>query len=384
MRVMHLIGGKESAGSKSHLLPLLKEMKHHAEISLCVFEWGEIPEEASRAGIHVHFLRQKSRYDVSALRRLKNRIKDHGIDLLHTHGPRANLYGMWLKNLVSIRWYTTVHSDPFLDFMGRGLRGKAFTALNVRALKKVDHCFAISKRFAEKMADLGLAQEKITPVYNGISFGEGPDTSSEKIDETPFTILTVGRLHPVKGHRSLIRAFQRALRKTNQDVQLLLVGDGELRKKLEDDVRMLGLSNHVHFLGFREDVETFYKKADLYVQSSLSESFPIVLLEAAKAGVPVVSTDVGGVRELIKDRDHGWVVPVNDEDRLAEAMVEAISSSVDQLKEKGSRLYEHAARNYSLDHLVRVILDGYQKPIQERQGTKSHREGRVGLFRTTK
>ena len=137
MKILHLIGGMEEAGSKNHLLNLLDNLNNDNDnIILGVFEKGAIYEEAVSLGIDVRHFGQNSRYDVSIISSIVDIIKKENISILHTHGPRANLFGYFLKKKLknNIIWTTTVHSDPRYDFIDRGLKGKIFTNINLHVL----------------------------------------------------------------------------------------------------------------------------------------------------------------------------------------------------------------------------------------------------------
>ncbi|TCP26013.1 hypothetical protein EV207_12047 [Scopulibacillus darangshiensis] len=363
MKILHLIGGKEIAGSKNHLISLLDRCSR-SEIFLGVFEKGEIYDEAVKLGINVREFNQKTRYDLSVINKIKRLIKSEAIDIVHTHGPRANLYGYVVNKIIPFIWATTVHSDPRYDFIGRGVMGWGFTKVNIHVLKRVDHYFAISNRFRETLVQLGAEKHKITTVYNGITFDEQlpPALAREDLglDQDDFVMTTVGRLHPIKGHKYLISAMGR-LTMDGCKAKLLIIGDGPLKKELENEVKSWGLESHIIFLGHQQDVDSFYGLSDIKVLPSLSESFPLVILEAARARLPVIATDVGGVSDMMSKPDYGWVVPPRDEDALMDAIKEAMARKADgTLKNYGQKLYRIASKNYSLNQLVEDIRHTYE------------------------
>jgi glycosyltransferase involved in cell wall biosynthesis len=366
MKVLHLIGGKESAGSKNHLLPLLERFDKQ-NVYLCVFERGEIYDEAKQLGIKVFWLRQNTRYDATALFRLKAIMNGQHIDILHTHGARANVYGFLLKPFIRFTWMTTVHSDPRLDFFGRGLKGQLFTRMNVQVLKKADHIFAISARFKNILESLGVSSQRITVIYNGISFKNEDENFAPLqrgdigLSDEDFVLLTVARLHPIKGHMYLLKALRKVVDVCpHLSVKWLIIGDGLLKQRLADEARRWGLGERVILLGHQKNAQPFYELADVMVLPSLSESFPLVILEAAKARVPVIATDVGGVGDLIIDRRYGWLVPPKDVEALYQAIVGAVAlKKKGILKQRGSRLAERVNQNFSLEHLVERINKAY-------------------------
>jgi L-malate glycosyltransferase len=359
MKVLHLISGGETGGSKNHLLSLLAHLNKE-EIVLGVFQEGQLSEEARQLGIEIIVFGQSSRYDFSILKRIKQTIQK--VDLVHTHGPRANLYTYLIRQTMKFKWITTIHSDPTKDFIKGGVKGKVFTAINMSVIKKIDHFFAVSDRFKQMIVGFGIKPEKITSIYNGIEFNlplEAKLTRSGlNIADEDFVVIMVARLHPIKGHTVVFDA----LTKITHPVKLLLVGDGPIRQELEQEVTQKGLTNKVQFLGFQKDVHSYLSVSDIKLLASYSESFPLVILEAARAHTPVISTDVGGVKDLISDSSLGWIVPIKDASAIAEAIKEAIlEKEQGQLIKMAERLYEKASINYSVDQLADQTKKTYSK-----------------------
>ncbi|WP_018394805.1 glycosyltransferase family 4 protein [Bacillus sp. 37MA] len=352
MKVLHLISGGETGGSRKHVITLLEQFEP-SEVTLAVFQEGSLAEEARAAGIRTELFAQKSRYDLSVLKRLANFIQAEQFDILHSHGPRANLFGIYLKKKTGIRWVTTVHSDPALDFVKGGVKGTIFTKLSMYAIRQMDHYFAVSDRFKQNLVSLGISAGKVQTVYNGIHFTEEPAESALlHVPDHAFVIAMVARLHPIKGHEIVFDA----LRQLEMKPHVLLIGDGPIEDELH--AKAQDLREHVHFLGFRKDVANIYAASDVALLASYSESFPLALLEAANERIPLISTDVGGVGELITPGETGWIIPTGDAHALAAAIRGAMQADV---KLMGEKLYEHASNNFSLDQLHKATKEVYVK-----------------------
>lgn len=361
MKVLHINAGLEDGGGKNHILSLLSQF-NPATAELLVLEKGIVAEEAEKLGITVHALEQKSRYDVSVLKRLTQLIQERAFDIVHTHGARANFLFSAIRQKVSAQWVITVHSDPQLDFMSRGLKGAIFTKLNLAALKKADHLIAVTDSLVKPLLDLGVAQENITVVYNGISFAEENHRSLP--NNTVFTMTYVARLHPIKGHDMLLESLKTA---TFTDFKLNLVGDGDLRTHLEQKVRELHLAEKVQFLGFLDapQVADTIAQSDLTVLASSNEGFPLVLLESAKQKVPFVATDVGDVALLVPDKQYGWCVPPQSVSAFAKALEEAFAAWNDgTLKTKGENVYQLASATFSLEQFYKGTLAVYNQLLR--------------------
>ncbi|QCJ44135.1 glycosyltransferase [Bacillus sp. S3] len=364
MKVLHLNAGNETGGGMVHILSLLKELNRD-EFILGLLEKGLFEEKAKAAGIQTITFEQASRYDLSVLLKIISFIKKENISILHTHGARANLYGYFLKKFTSVTWMTTVHSDPRNDFLGRGVKGELFTKLNLAVLKKPDHYFAISKRFTEMMVEFGVDPLKITTIFNGIDFDAPVKTELSRdelsLSSKVFIILMVARLDPVKRHKLAIDSVEEAI-KLHPEIRLLLVGDGPIKMEIQNDIKKRGLEQYIRVFGHREDVEAFYQIADVTLLTSQTESFPLVLLESAKANTPVITTDVGGVRDMIPDSSYGFIV-VGDE---KEAIISSINQTVEmkeagQLSNMGKKFNQFVSHHYSLQSFVDSIYQTYKR-----------------------
>ena len=257
----------------------------------------------------------------------------------------------------------TVHSDPTLDFMKRGLKGWIFTKLNLRSFRKVDLFFAITENFKRNIIKLGVPEEKICTVYNGIEYDSNPakpyDKSEFGIDEGVFTAIQVARLHPVKGHDILFEALQKI---KIPNIKVLLLGDGPIEAELKEMVKQKGLEDKVMFLGFRTDSKELYASAHINLLTSYSESFPLVLLEAANQRLTSIATNVGDMKKLIVDDTYGWIVPIGDADSLANALANAYEKWLNgELEAMGNRLYNHASTHFSLRNLYEDTYNAYKK-----------------------
>lgn len=182
------------------------------------------------------------------------------------------------------------------------------------------------------------------------------------IDSETSIIGSVGNLNPVKGHDTLIESIPEVLAQ-HEDVTVLIAGkELESRRDYADRIRglvdRLDIEDSIRFLGWREDVPALLDTFDVFVLSSVSEACPTVVLEAMAMETPVVATNVGGVSEQIPDADHGWVVPPEDPARLAEALVESLSSSRERAR-RAANARERAEEIFSLEACVEQHRQAY-------------------------
>ena len=361
MTILHLISGGETGGSKNHLISLLQQFSTE-EVVLGVMQEGQLSKEAREAGIQTIVFNQTSRYDLSFIKKLVSYIRENQIGIIHTHGPRANFFVYLITHILPFHWFTTIHSDPSKDFIKGGVKGMVFTALNMRVIQKIDHFFAVSHRFGEMLEGFGVSSNKISIIYNGISFEEPPVPAVEREDlglnKDDFVVTMVARYHPIKNHPLAFEAVTQ-LRNEGIPIQLLAIGDGPERKHLE---QLKQGKEYIHLTGFRQDIHACLNVSDCLLLTSDSESFPLVLLEAARARVPVVTTDVGGVHALLPSEDYGFIAPIGDVEQVAKALRKLYTLKVTgAITTMGENLYNHAKERFSLEQLEQDTRTAYKK-----------------------
>ncbi len=192
-----------------------------------------------------------------------------------------------------------------------------FTELENKAIQYASHIIVLSDSFREPLIKLGAKSKNITTVITGIDY---PDNQREKLETSPsnLVITCVARLGPRKGHNHLFEALAR-LKKYTSNVEVLIVGDGQMREKLEKQKKALGLSM-VKFLGSRDDVPSILNKTDIFVLPTINDSLPLSIIEAMHSGTAVISTNCGGIPELIKHNKTGIIVEPGDTEQLAHAL----------------------------------------------------------------
>jgi glycosyltransferase involved in cell wall biosynthesis len=223
------------------------------------------------------------------------------------------------------------HSALSKQYAHFGACAKALLRLSIRFVYPMaDARIVVSHGAADDLARLsGLRRDKIEVVYNPV---ERPGSGHVAADadrlwgDAKPRILSVGRLKSQKNHLLLIRSFARLRRRI--DARLIILGDGELRPDLEAAIAEEGLEQEVLLPGFR-DPWPYYETADLFALSSDIEGFGLVLVEAMRCGLTIVSTDCIGAREVLDDGKYGYQVPIGDDAALAGAMEAALSNRLD-------------------------------------------------------
>lgn len=203
------------------------------------------------------------------------------------------------------------------------------------------HCRTVitrSARLGKLLEDAGVRADKLRTVYNGVDpavFHPGERADAIRalgLPEGPRYLLYVGNYYPVKNPFLLLQALAQVRQGlTGSDVQLLMIGEGPLQGRVESTVQELGLKGSVHLFGRQSSAEIagFMRAADMLCIPSRNEGLPNVLLEAFSCGLPIISTNVGGIHELLHDGRHGRLVPSGNSDTMAQAIAERLTMERD-------------------------------------------------------
>lgn len=323
MKVIHVNGGGETGGGKSHLLALLPKLRNlGVNASLLCFSSGLLSQEAQGLGISTHTLGVSSMLSPKLMLGLYRYLKAESPDIVHTHGGRANLYGRLAAKLAGVPLViTTVHSHTDLDYTSPW-QNLWFSTVDRATWGLADGLIAVSGELQRALLRRGIKQSKARVVHNGI---EDIDSKRLRLHEefdlpaTSAVLCAVGRFVPVKRFDLLILAM-RTVVDTHPQAVLLMVGDGPLEQQLRDSVAHLGLGAHVRFTGYRHDARSIMESSTAFVMSSEMEGLPIVLLEALAGEVPIVATSVGGIPEVVTTEVNGLLVAPLDSGALAEAI----------------------------------------------------------------
>jgi glycosyltransferase involved in cell wall biosynthesis len=280
------------------------------------------------------------------------------IQVVHTHNELPLIYAAPAGKLARA---VVVHSKHGVVPVTRGAHW-----LRRVAAGAVDVFVAVSEATAETARATGeCAPEKLRVVINGTDLsrfpappGAGAAIRKELgIPASAQVLITIGRLVKEKNHRLLLQAVAPLL---GEDRRLVVVGDGPLREELSAGVKQLPSGHYVHLTGARRDAPALLASADAFVLSSDSEGLPIGLLEAWAAGLPVVSTAVGGIPAAIRSGETGLLVPPGDQGALTAALRRVLDEDA-TLAGMAERGRAHALATYSAEQMANAYLSLYEE-----------------------
>lgn len=380
MKVIHLIGGGDEGGAKSHVQQLIKELGQFIDVTLISYRKGKFHDDAVDMGIDARVISTGNVF--SDLRKTLNLIRDGKYDIIHAHGAKANMMSSIINRFTGIPVVTTVHSDYHLDYMHSFLKRYTFGVINMIALRKIDYHISVSSSLLSMLKSQGFNPQHLYSVNNGIAFDNDIPPCSRKEFFTRFNVpfpedcILVGimaRLHPVKDHDTFLRAAAEVA-KVNPEARFLIAGPGEeLMPGLKQLANKLGIASKVFFTGNVENPYDFFQIIDINVLSSVSEGFPYVVLEGARFSKPFISTRVGGLGDLVQSGFNGYLVEPKDWKALGEHISEL---SLDKSKREimGKRLHDKAEELFSLKAMCKSQLNIYNTILDEE--TRNKKDGK--------
>jgi len=281
------------------------------EVPLCI--------EANKLGFLTHIIEGSGKFSLSSIRNLRNQIKEHRINIIHTHGYKTDLIG----RLATIGTACKILSTPHGWTQQPGLKLWLYERLDRLIFPFLDVVAPLSEGILDTLYRIPGLKNKLHLIKNGVDIDEIENINgiSDEIlslkDRGVFVIGYIGRLTPGKGLDVLFNAIAEYA-ETNWEV--VIIGEGEQAAELERMVKNLDIVDKVHFYGFRSDRLSFLKGFDIFVLPSRSEGTPRCLMEAMSAEIPVVASNIPGCRNLIDGKTTGLLFKLDSNRDLARSI----------------------------------------------------------------
>ncbi len=241
----------------------------------------------------------------------------------------------------------------------------------------IDHFIADADAVRDVLVkEDGIAEERISVIPIGVEGGldDASKAARERfrrdlgVDEETLVIGNVARLVPFKGHKVLLQAAAEVV-KERRSVLFAVVGDGELAGELQQQAGSLGISQYMRWLGFRDNLNEIYPGFDIYCHSSLelaAEAFPIAILRALATGLPVVSTNVGGIRLMVEDGKSGFLTSPEQSHDLALALLKVIGNNGLRTS-MGKASYELFRAKFYAQRMAEDVEEIYERELKKRK-----------------
>lgn len=367
MRILHLISSGGLFGAERVAVELSKSLKktYHCEPILGVIRnvynpHEEILEEAKSNGIAYTVFSCRSQLDLKLAFSIREFIKRNRIDVIHCHGYKSNFYGL-LASRGEVPSVTTNH-----NWLTTHWKLKTYCFLDSLWIRFFDRIVAVSNEVKKDMLRYKIPEAKIRVVDNGIAlerFAKPVETNIMKnqlgLDEKIRIIGTIGSLVIEKGHIYLLEAARQIL-DVVKDLKFLIIGDGPLRKALEEKSEELGIKKDIIFMGQRKDIPELLMAMDVFVLPSIKEGLPIALLEAMASKRPVIATRIGAIPNVIENEDIGVLVEPKDITGLRDAIMNLLNDPgrMNLLARKG---FDRVCRDFSSDEMAKNYLKLYNE-----------------------
>ena len=297
---------------------------------------------------------------LAALARFASWCRRERIAVLQTCDFYANVFGLPAAKLAGVPVRIGSRRELNPDKSDRQI------SLQRLAYRCATHVVANAPAAREILCAEGVRSPHVALIPNGIDLAAH---ASERPVRPVRTIITVANLRPEKNHETLIAAAA-TLQAAHPGVRFQVVGDGSRRRELEALTRARGVERIVEFLGHRDDVPELLAAADLFVLPSRSEAFPNGAIEAMAAGLPVVASDVGGLRDLIEHGRTGVLVPPADPDALG-AAIGALVARPERARAIGDAARAEIRRRYSFERMVDAFDSLYQSALEASHGWRA-------------
>jgi glycosyltransferase involved in cell wall biosynthesis len=324
IRVVEVLATGTNGGAQEHVFGLMSRLDpSRFDASIVSLSAGSAVRKLERAGFPVTLIDEHD--DAAAVAALAAYLAQVRPDVVHTHMYRADVVGT--KAVLAMTH--AGHSRPYLVSTVHSSRVRSVDDREtLRCLTpEIDQLIAVSKAIVAKIADERPGLAPVRLIYNGVDLAryDHQEPTSELRDQYGMepgsqVVGVVARLEPEKGHQTLIDAWPHVLRSV-PDAYLLVVGEGSMRDTLEGRASMNRVAHRVVFTGRRDDIPAVTAAFDVAVLPSHREAQGLSILEAMALSRPVVASDVGGIPEMIEDGVTGLLVPHDQPEALAAAIV---------------------------------------------------------------
>lgn len=363
IRVAHIVPLLSPGGAERVAVHVVRELDRDRYEPIVISFTGRVGCDLDQllddAGIEVRYLGKHPGFDYRMYSRVHHALKDFRPDVIHTHLHvlRYALPSMLLLNHAA--HLHTVHNlaEREVEPRARWIQGYAFS----RGVVPV----AVAKEVARSLEWLyRIPRCRVIP--NGIPTNQyaRPQISraqwraSEGFRNEDVLFVCVARFAPQKNHALLLKAFAQGPG-SDPGVRLVLVGDGDLRGRIEKQAKDIGIAARVHFLGLRTDIPDILGAMDVFVLSSDYEGNPLSVMEAMAAGLPIVSTSVGGVKDLLEHGNQGFLVLPGDAHSLSKAM-KSLMADREARQSMGAAAMRRAKESFDVSTMVRAYEKLYE------------------------
>jgi L-malate glycosyltransferase len=376
--VLFIIDSFEQGGSERQALQLLRQLHESGRCNVriaCLQDKGSLKIEAEALAVgEIPEFPLTSFYDlnfIKQLRRFTRFVKENHIDVVHTHCFYTNVFGMLGAFLARVPARVTSKGET------EGFRSPRQKRVERMAFRMAHRVIANCRMVEHQLIREGLEKNRIIQHYNGldlnrlkvpVSFRREDARAMFGLPENRRFITIVANLHnPVKAHPMFLRAAT-LVRRAVADAAFVIAGEGGLQPMLQEFAAELGIEDDVFFIGRCDRVAELLFASDIGVLSSKAEGFANAVLEYMAAGLPVVATDVGGLKEAVAEDETGFLVESGDHEAMADRIIQLLKDP-QRAKEMGARGKTVAEGCFAAEHHLRNTLELYDELLSSKRAT---------------
>lgn len=363
IKVLHIISGNDNGGGGNHVLNICSKDNNKFENVIGCIGDGPLYSKVKTMDVKYKFFDDKINNKA-----IVSYVKQKSIDIVDFHGAKPFLMHLILKNKLTVPVVATVHSDYRYDFLNNKLKYYIFTPLSALGLRNFNNYICVSNNL-KKILDTQKFKGNMAVVNNGIDINSIKIFSSKeeirkkyKIKEDEFLFIMVARIHPIKNHKEVIKAFSKLVNEFN-NIKLLLVGDGETKDELEKLIAELSLADKVILTGAVSNPLDFINASNVSVIASLSEGGapPLTVLESGIMKKALIYTAVGDLQEIL-DKSSGYLIENTTSDSIYASMKKAYLDT-NEICNKGEKLYDIVVNKFTMDNFWQKYFEFYNKLI---------------------
>ena len=364
--VLHIDTESKWGGGQKQTLYLVKEL-HARGVNTCIIckPRSELLHHCRRQDVPADQLNVRFELDFFAARKIARMFRRGNFNIIHAHTGHAHAAAVMAAGFVKPTAPVVVTRRTIFKIKPGWLNNNKYIQPNIKYI-------AISTAVKDVLVQAGVADTNVQVIPIGIDLKsiEGPDNrpievirQEFEISSDDFVIGAVGGLVELKGHRFLLESVAN-LKDDVPEIKCIIVGAGTLRDSLENLTEKLGIHDRVVFTGFREDAMDIMRTFNVMVVPSLSEGFSNVALEAMALGKPVIASDVGGLKDLVRDSENGILVPVKNGEEIALA-VKRYHQNPDYAQQLGHQARHDVQNKFTLERMINSTNEYYEKILEQ-------------------
>ncbi len=324
--------------------------------------------------------------DYQAYLKIKKIINNFNPHIVHTHASKAGMLGRKAAFDTNVPVVVhTFHGHVFHSYFN-AIKTHTFIQIERKLAKKTDKIIAISNLQKEELVKkYKIASEnKVEVIPLGLDLNRFVENQKEKryifrkennLDDNEIAIAIVGRLVPIKNHQLFIKAISKAKQICNKKIRAFIIGDGETRQEIEKLAHYYNLNvspngtnkikPDISFLGWVKNIDFVYAGVDIVALTSLNEGTPVSLIEAQAAGKPIVSTNVGGIKDIVVNEHQFLLSEPNDEEKFVSNLISIIQND-ELLNNSNKNLINVVLKNFHYERLVKDTIKLYDEILKNK------------------